>query len=563
MKKFKTLAVVLVISLCLFGVMTGCNEPDSGTELKLKCNDQNIGNSLSVDLSDGPLAFTANIDFTLASSNTEVAAVSGKTVTLVKAGEATITATAGDKKQDITLNVEEITAAGIPVPYFITNNFAQDTSTGLIAQWHNDTTVATQKLQIAPETGGFGNAKTITVTGNKFEGTDATIGNYEARNIFRTEVTGLSPKTRYKYRMGDKGAWSEIYYHLTSSGVADDFSFTVASDPQAPTHGRMGETLQAADDFDPDNRFYLMGGDIVDYIGAQPSEIASYTNAASAFNKYKPIAATQGNHDTYYAIPSIENGGEVGNTNNYRFGESTVFNAFVTYPANGRVKGADETNNTSQSYYFYYNKVLIVVLNTFAEKGPSHATPTGPDPDYSAEAEWLKGVLEKDKKGNLSRYKIVLTHVSPFSGRSVERWLADLTRAAFGKICTDYNVDIFFAGHCHVYTRSNPIKIVGTTKEDSTLDKQNFNITPNGTIFSIVSATGPKFYGLDNPSTDPYVDNDNKGGTGQYYVIQVSEGASSTGAGIYVNVKVTAAKLSVTAKRYDGTVLDTYDVLKK
>jgi hypothetical protein len=557
MKKIKTLAVVLVFSLCLFGFMASCDDPDSETGqvtgIELKFNGAAIaGGSLTVDLSDGPLAFTADVqvsgnaskDFTLTSSDTGVAAVSGKTVALVAAGPTTITATAvGDsaKKHAINLNVEVKQAEpGLIAPYYITNNFGQDSSSEFLVQWHNNDGVNTQKLQIVTETGGFGNAKEITVEGHKFESTGL-VGEFNARNVFRTEVTGLSPNTQYKYRMGDTGAWSETYYHLTSSGTAVNFNFTVASDPQSGAHTDMQKTLRAADTFDPESRFYLMGGDIVDEIAKTPAEIVSYTNVASEFNKNRPIAATQGNHDTYY-------NGSLNNTDNqYRFGESTVFNAFVTFPDNGWDTHADKANR-SQSYYFYYNKVLFIVLNTMATSANAGTA----EPNHAKQAEWLKNILEKDKTEKLSRYRIVLTHVSPISARQGDpnRWLTPGVRTAYGKICTDYNVDIFFAGHDHVYTRSNPIKI-GT---NTTLDSMNFNDTPDGTVFSIVSATGPKFYSFENKVAQ----------ISKYFPIAKEEPKT----GVFVNVKVTAEKLSVTALGLssdgtDPTVIDTYDVMAK
>jgi hypothetical protein len=459
MNRFKTLAVVLVFSLCLCGVMAGCDDSDPGGKKQ-----------------------------------------------------------SGSK------------------PYNITNNFGEDSSSELVAQWHNSGSIETQKLQIAPKTGDFSKAQTITVTGRVFEGEAGSIGEFEARNVFRAEVTGLSPNTPYKYRMGDTGAWSETYYHVTSSGAADNFSFTVVSDPQSGAHSDMRNTLRAADAFDPESRFYLMGGDVVDEIGKNPAEIVSYTNVASEFNKYRPIAATQGNHDTYY---------DNGTDNQYRFGESTVFNAFVTFPDNGWDTHADKANR-SQSYYFYYNKVLFIILNTLAT-GNNAGTA---EPNHAKQAEWLKKILEDDRAHNLSRYRIVLSHISPLSGRNTDRWLTPGVRAAYGKICTDNDVDIFFAGHDHVYGRSNPIKI-GT---NTALNSINFNETPGGTIFTIVSATGPKFYTIDNAAD-----------VAKYFPVK----ADDSRPGVYVNVKVTAEKLIVTAMKLlsdgtgPGTELDTYEVAVK
>ncbi|MCL2126673.1 MAG: hypothetical protein FWH38_00330 [Treponema sp.] len=125
MKKYITAALAPVFLLCLCAFITGCGdgaseaEADSVTSIRLMYNDAVIpNNSLTVNLSDSPLTFTADVqvtgkaskDFTLASSDASVAEVSGKTVTLAEGGKAIITATAeGDatKRHSITLNVTD------------------------------------------------------------------------------------------------------------------------------------------------------------------------------------------------------------------------------------------------------------------------------------------------------------------------------------------------------------------------------------------------------------------------------------------------------------------------
>jgi hypothetical protein len=77
----------------------------------------------------------------------------------------------------------------------------------------------------------------------------------------------------------------------------------------------------------------------------------------------------------------------------------------------------------------------------------------------------------------------------------------------------------------------------------------DFNTTAGGTVFSIVSATGPKFYTIEDAA-----------GVGQYYPVKTD---AST-PGVFVNVKVTAEKLIVTAKRLGVELpLDTYEVTPK
>ena len=589
--------------------VTGETETGPVISIKLKYNQQEITDDLLAVIfaANSPLTFTAEVqvtggastDFTLASSNTKIATVSGKTVTLVAAGQTTITASAvadPNKKHAITLNAGySVTVTGgtadittaipnqtvtltpeIPVgkiflgwkfnlasiqtltvnsfsmpsrnvtvtldsgddkPYYITNNFGEDSSTELLVQWHSYSAPETQTLQYVEKSGSFPGTG-IQVTGNQFQGL-GNVGVYAPRNIFRTEVTGLSPNTEYKYRVGYEGAWSAEYNHLTSGGDEGDFSFTVVSDPQSEAHVDMTNALRAADSFDANHRFYLFGGDMVDNIGGRPGEIISYTNAASEFNIKRPIVATQGNHDTHYIDGS-----------SYRFGGAEVFNAFITFPDNGGDTSPVKSER-SQSYYFYYNKVLIIMLNTLASNDDTvMANPGG----YTKQANWLKGVLKNDRDNNLSRYTIVVTHIGPFGGRESSRWLTSDTRVAFTKIFTDYNVDIVFSGHDHVYGRSNPIKITQElTGNDSDFTKMydagDFNAVANGTVFSIVSATGPKFYTVSK--SDTWIP--------RYFVVSTDDQEP----GVYVNVKVTATKLIVTAKKTTGAQVDTYEVTKK
>jgi hypothetical protein len=166
---------------------------------------------------------------------------------------------------------------------------------------------------------------------------------------------------------------------------------------------------------------------------------------------------------------------------------------------------------------------------------------------HVGQAAWLKEILEADKTGNLSNYRIVVTHVSPFGGRSSERWLQPEVRAAYGKIFTDYKVDIVFGGHDHVYGRSNPIKIESATGL-AALQPQFAAGTPGGTIYSIANATGPKFYQF---SEDSFRD--------QYFPVKM-ELPDNNAEGVFVNVKVTANKLTVTAIKGSGSVVDQYDV---
>jgi predicted phosphodiesterase len=434
-------------------------------------------------------------------------------------------------------------------PRFITNNFGQDSSGELLVQWHNDTNISRQALQIVEESGSFDSAavRSITVTGVTWNPTrtpaNQDVGNYPARNIFRAEVKDLTPGTQYKYRVGNEGAWSDTFYHLTSGGGANtNFSFTVGADTQSVDFTGMTRTFRAANEFDEDNRFFLIAGDIVNYPQENPNEFVNFTNAANEFNVRTPIVTTQGNHDTY-----INSG--TGNRDHYQFGSAEVFNSFITFPDNGWDQGAFHGPHRSKSYYFYYNNVLIVMLNTMATQNA-----TGPsEPNHTAQANWLREILEYDRTNNLSRYRIIVTHFPVFSGRENERWLTPGVRRAYAKIATDFDVDIFFSGHDHVYVRSNPIKF---SVENPQLTAANFPETQGGTIFTIPAGTGTRLDDWRVPAANLAF---------HEHIYPFRHAGTAINPGVFVNIKVTDAKMIVTAMTSANppVELDRYEITPK
>ena len=410
-------------------------------------------------------------------------------------------------------------------PYYITNNFGENAESELIVQWQNEVGSTNQRVQITTEDDvDFTYAHNVDADYRILELLPSQkLGDYPARGVYRAEVTGLKPGTQYIYRVGANGAWSDTYYHLTAEGEKEDFSFTVASDPQSPAHSDMGNTFRAANEYDPDHRFFFNCGDLVNDIGYKPEEIVSYTEAAAEFNKYKVVGSTQGNHDTY---------GTTGD-NVYIFGEATVYNSFTTFPANG----FEENVNKSNSYYYYYNNVLFIALNTLIE-----------DSNYQAQADWLREVLEDNKQSGRADYIICTSHIGPIGNRYGDKWKESPIRKTYTPIFNEYKVDCVFYGHDHTYARTNPIVIDGNTNLktcDTTPDEEN------GVIYSIVGATGPKFYGEDDKSYQSNI----------WEVRTTSQ--DEVKPGVFVNVSVHEEEMEIHAIRADGKELDTYLVPKK
>lgn len=122
-KLFKTITSFLLVIAMIFAV-AACKTESTVESIKLKFGGIEIANDeLTVNLSVGTITFTADVviigtvskEFTLSSSDTSVATVSEKTVTLIAGGDTVLTAiSAADtaKKHSITLNVnDDVTVA--------------------------------------------------------------------------------------------------------------------------------------------------------------------------------------------------------------------------------------------------------------------------------------------------------------------------------------------------------------------------------------------------------------------------------------------------------------------
>ena len=421
-----------------------------------------------------------------------------------------------------------------PEPPYISSNFGVDASTQLLVCWQNDTDIEEQQLQITLKSDAdFSNADTITttgigayaVTGKEFhspkEGFPNT-GNYPSRNIFRVQVNGLEPGTEYMYRVGDSTLWSQTRYHTTADN-SPTFSFGMFSDPQDGTGLATGlaAALLKSQAYDPNIKFYLMMGDITESIASEKL-IKGYFNAAKPYMKQMPISTVQGNHDTRYTDGAID-----------RFGESYIYNNFFYNTDNG------PTERKNATYYYYYNNLLIVMMDTVITAE-----------EQVTQAAWLREVLQADKDAGKSDYIIVGMHKGLFGNQYYNNADINLIKAKYGKILSDFDVDLVVFGHDHTYGRTNPLKI------DEAGTVSNFEGSANGTVYTIIGTTGPKYY----KTSDTQAKRDQWAVS---YPNLTTQSSTEANAGVYVNVKVTDEKMSVVVRNIGGSELDSYEIAKK
>lgn len=334
-------------------------------------------------------------------------------------------------------------------PDHITLTWTGDPRTTQTITWRTDTaTVAgqVQYMEIA-EAGAFPhNAGTVAA---EISGLSTNLGDM---NVHSVTLTGLKPGTRYLYRVGGEGGWSEPRTFITSGWQAPDFRFLVFGDAQSINYDVWRTTLHQAYRANTDAAFFINAGDMVD-VGGDYAQWNAWFDAAEGVMDTIPVMPITGNHEYY--TPEIR-----------RFLLPVLFTAQFKLPDNGPdgLKG--------QVYSFDYGDVHFSMLDSQANEGAG-LMPAMLDKQKA----WLEEDLQKTDK----KWKIVFLHRPPYSnkmGRDNEN-----IRKAFVPVLDKYHVDMVFTAHDHVYARTYPLH------SDTVVDAFS-----RGTIYVATGRSGTKTY---------------------------------------------------------------------
>ncbi|NHN29749.1 S-layer homology domain-containing protein [Paenibacillus agricola] len=265
--------------------------------------------------------------------------------------------------------------------------------------------------------------------------------------VHEAEAVGLQPNTSYTYRVGsgNNGEWAGPYPFVTGPDPQQPFTFLFVSDTQAiPNqtkvngYGIWGEMLEKAIAQQPDARFVLLSGDIVDY-GYLQEQWEQWFHAVREMLPGINMVPTLGNHDVL----------KTGTEN---------FQAQFQLPQNGPM------GETELAYSLDYGAMHIAVLNS--------------EGNLSAQAEWLR----EDMAASTKPWKIAAFHRSPFQSHAA-RASVDV-RDAWTPIFDETGVDLVLTGHDHAYLRSWPLY-------------QGENVAEGeGTTYVIGGTAGSKFYDM-------------------------------------------------------------------
>ena len=293
--------------------------------------------------------------------------------------------------------------------------------------------------------------------------------------VHKAVVDTLKPNTKYQYRVGDSktGIWSDVGYFTTPSKTKDDANFIVFADVQASNEENFqaaAKVLQVAVDTMPNYEFAVGLGDFVN--DCTNEEWDSYFRNFSFMNMNTTIVPVAGNHE--------------GNLQWFKF--NNMFNI-------GAVE--DSATITGCYYSFDWGDAHFAVLNT-----------NDMYPMSASQINWLKN----DMNASNAQWKIVLMHRALYSaGKNINKPDTVIMRNLLLPVIDELGIDVVFAGHDHMYMRTEPVKgeevqTAQTVTEIWNGESTTFAVNPDGTTHILPSTAGTKRYGVNEEAMPPILE---------------------------------------------------------
>ena len=379
---------------------------------------------------------------------------------------------------------------------YIRQIVAQDNSTSRTIMWQSDNSEADAVIEYRLE--GAEKTQTIGATDKAFTDDGSTTYIHEAT------LTGLTPNTKYEYRVGYGTDRRSDWYRLETAG-ASVYDVLIYPDSQSGDYSQWEEIVKNSALRTPRTALYISMGDLVDN-GEHAYQWRTWLNSIRPLSANVPLATTLGNHEMY--------------TLDWKMREPYAYLNYFAVPPNG-----NETFN--RRYYSYdFGDVHYVVLDTMLYESNHEDNHDTHHPDlYDVQVQWLR----QDLMANTKKWIVVLMHRDPFQ-YAFDR--SDANRAVgfddegvlFMPIFDEFNVDLVLSAHLHSYRNRGHVR--------------NFERDASGPLYILTGIAGdarrPKW--KQHP-LDVYV-------------------APDRDKNNYMTMTVTPNKLIVKAFLTDGTQLD-------
>ncbi len=379
---------------------------------------------------------------------------------------------------------------------YIRQIVAQDNSTSRTIMWQSDNSESDAIIEYRLEESK--NIQSIGATDKAFTDDGSTTYIHEGT------LTGLTPKTKYEYRVGYGSDRRSDWYPLETAG-ASVYDVLIYPDSQSGDYSQWEEIVKDSAHRNPRTALYISMGDLVDN-GEQDYQWRTWLNSIRPLSATVPLATTLGNHEMY--------------TLDWKMREPYAYLNYFAVPPNG-----NEIFNR-RYYSFDFGDVHYVVLDTQLYESNHEDNHDTHHPDlYDVQVQWLR----QDLAANTKKWTVVLMHRDPFQyafdrpGASRDVGFNE-EGVLFMPIFDEFNVDLVLSAHLHSYRNRGHVR--------------NFNRDASGPLYILTGIAGdtrrPKW--KEHP-LDVYV-------------------APDRDKNNYMAMTVTPNKLIVKAFLPDGTQLD-------
>lgn len=359
------------------------------------------------------------------------------------------------------------------VPDRIILNLTEDPHHSAAVNWRTSIAQANGEVEVAVASDGIQFVQNVRKVKAKTERLVVTHdvnpdveAHYHAANI-----EGLSPGTRYVYRVGHGEHWSE-WFQFDLPALDQPLTFLYYGDAQNSVKTHWSRLIREAYRMAPQIDFMLHAGDLINRHN-NDHEWGEWFHAGGYIHATVPSVMTPGNHEYGRAMDL-----------------SPQWQPQFNLPQNGP-EGLEET-----CYQVNFPQLKVVSLNS----QQINETPMFRE----KQLHWLDSVLREDPRA----WTVITLH-HPFYSTKPNRDNKEL-RASFKPIIDKYKVDLVLQGHDHAYGRG----MIGHETQGNRVGDD-----VSGTVY-VVSNAGPKMY---EASDDPWMDR--KGANIQLFqIIEIYQG---------------------------------------
>jgi hypothetical protein len=311
----------------------------------------------------------------------------------------------------------------------------------------------------------------------------------------KVTVTGLKPGASYKYVISNDGSdWSEVY-DFSVPAATGSFRFAVIADPQLT---REGITTWVVD---PNSRYPATGTTTLEGWEETMEKIvkAGVSFIASCGDQVDASAGNENEYTNFFTpdgLRSLPVAPVPGNHDNH-----LNYNYHYNWP-NAQPSPGELATEEGRNYFYLYNNILFVVLNTAPY--PNSANAAKPYVDR------FDNTLKAAKTAHPTYDWLIVQHHK--STASVADHLADTdiqfyVEAGFERVMTEHKVDFVLAGHDHVYARSYPLSGKDGGKvsvPNKNQDGDTINTPTDPIYLTFTTASGLKYYAVAPDTTFNY-----------------------------------------------------------